>query len=144
VDQKDAAEVTDRLKSEKPFEGLRIFKPKTKRDFEWVAVMGFGVRKLGGVGDSQEEAAIALLEQVLVSTQDMFERAVQYRLVEAKTLFRVRELTTRIIGELRRLHARVVEDHQWETILREDAASDYSQKPTRVEITEDDVGDDFL
>lgn len=144
MDQKDAAEVTDRLKGEKPFDGLRVFKPKTKRDFEWIAVLGFGVRKMGGVGDSQEEAAVALLEQVLVSTQSMFEQAVQYKLVEAKTLARVRELNTRFIGELRRLHARVVEDHQWETILREDSPSDTSQKPARVEITEDDVGDDFL
>lgn len=144
MDQKDAADVTSQLKDQKPLDGLRVFKPKTKRDYEWIAVVGFGTRKMGGVGDSQEEAAVALLEQVLVSTQSMFEQAVQYKLVEAQTLVRVRELTTRFIGELRRLHARVVEDHKWETILRDEAPFGGAQKTTRVDITTDDVGDDFL
>lgn len=143
MDQKDAEDVTAQLKGDQPFDGLRIFKPKTQRDFAWVAVVGFGTRKMGGVGDSQEEAAFALLEQVLVSTQSMFEQAVQYKLVEARTLTRIRDLTTKFIGELRTLHAIVVEDHRWETILREESPAG-SPKPTKVTITDADVGEDFL
>lgn len=143
MDKSDTEAVRQQLKVETAFDGLRVFKPKTKRDFAWIAVMGFGVRKMGGVGDSQEEAAVALLEQVLVSTESMFERAVQYKLVEAATLTRVRGLTTRFIADLRKLHAVVVEDRRWETLLK-DEFEPPGERATKVEIMDDDVGDDFL
>lgn len=145
MDSKDAAAVTARLKGEHPFEGVRILQPKTKRDFAWLSVMGFGHQKMAGVGDSQEEAAIAMIEQVLMSAEGMLARAVQYGHAEPRTLRRVQSLVAGFVAELRTLHAQVLQETQRDAILSEELFADpHNPKPIQVSITDDDVGDEFL
>jgi hypothetical protein len=95
-----------------PFEGARVFEPKRPADYKWISVIGFGTRKLGGVGDSQEEAVIAMLENVLVSVENMLTGAVRYKLVPHAAAQRVRALTAGFITELRALHRTVLSEQQ--------------------------------
>lgn len=145
MDSKDAADVTARLQGDSPFEGVRIFRPKSQRDFAWVAALGFGRLKMAGVGDSQEEAAIAMIEQVLVSAEGLLARSVQYGHADPRTLARIRTLVSGFIAELRRLHAHVLQESRLDAILNEELFNtEQPDKPINVTITADDVGDEFL
>lgn len=92
-------------------EGLEV----QKRGRDWLATLGFGSRTFGGLGISQEEAILALFEQVLTSFEDMIARAVHYRVVSDATAARVRELNESFVRHLRTLHKVVVAEAPGET-----------------------------
>jgi len=127
-----------------PFDGLRITRPKRPTDYKWAAILGFGMRRLGGVGDTPEEAAVALLDQVLSSTEEMFTRALQYRLIEPKVLERVRRLTAKFAQEVRQLHAVVLSDAALDALLADELPPAPAKGSTSLKIDEEELDEDAL
>lgn len=127
------------LRRDLPFEGLKMLRPKKAVDYKWIAAIGFGLRRLGGVGNSQEEAAIAALVQVLASVEELFAKGVQYRAVEPQTLVRVRELVGRFSRELVELHKVVIDEHHWNTLWEEEIQPQERPRDTSLDINESDV-----
>jgi len=69
--------------------------------------IGFGGIKLCGTGESAEEAAIALVEQVLVSVEKRMQDAAEHGEIPPQVLSRVRRLNAGFMAKLRTLHSEV-------------------------------------
>jgi len=118
-----------------PREGFQV----QKRGKEWLAALAFGDRIFGGAGDVQEEAVLALLEQVLTAFEDLVSRGVRYRVISEHTVVRVRDLNARFVRELRELHRRVLDDKEATSLWE----STDSSAPRSVSFSEEDL-DDWL
>lgn len=124
--------------------GLRVVRPRTKRDFEWVALLDMTDVVPAGVGDTEEEAAVALLSSVLESVLERFRTAEKYGAVRSEVVRRVADLNAKFVCDLRKLHRTVLDEAARRVLFEDEWAVSPEDRGAVVAVTEDDVGDDFL